>query len=141
MERPQLVYLWSLSLCIWVRCWKALWVFVSHIHNYIFYLCRVLDIIFSKCSEKVVVYLRNRSRLTIHGSTWAQNNVLLFCCLVMYRTLRKSNVLHKSQMENIVVYMTIEICYRAFHHLKIHIKSIRHGRISVMKNQLEKKTE
>ena len=72
-------------------------------------LFRVLDIRFSKCSDIDNVYRRkhsNRQNLplaafaghfgafAIHGSGLALGNVLLPSCWIVYRTLRKSNILH-----------------------------------------------
>ena len=41
---------------------------------------------------------RKHKRRTVHGSAFALGNVLLPSCWETYRTLRKSNILHKSQI-------------------------------------------
>ena len=91
-------------------------------------LCRVTDIIFSKCSNIGVLKLTqpfDRQNLplaafagrigafAIHGSGLALGNVLLPSCWEMYRTLRKSNILHKAQ---ILDCLSVVSCFRFWAH-------------------------
>ena len=45
-----------------------------------------------------MIIWRNRLTFAIHGSSLAPGNILLPGCWETYRTLRKSNILHKSQI-------------------------------------------
>ena len=93
-------------------------------------LCRVTDIIFSKCSNIGVLKLTqpfDRQNLplaafagrigafAIHGSSLALGNVLLPSCWETYRTLRKSNILHKAQIPDCLSVVSLHTAQAHFH--------------------------
>ena len=86
-------------------------------------LCRVTDIIFSKCSNIGVLKLTqplDRQNLplaafagrigafAIHGSGLALGNVLLPSCWIVYRTLRKSNIRHSHKYEPLSALLALQ---------------------------------
>lgn len=75
------------KFCYWLsRCIKIL------------SLLRITNLIFSKCSEESFGYTRNHKRRDIPVTAFVWSNVLLLHCCYMHRTLRKSKILHKSQI-------------------------------------------
>ena len=95
-------------------------------------LFRVTDIRFSKCSGIGLLYLtqtRDRQNLpladfaghfgafAIHGSGLALGNVLLPSCWIVYRTLRKANILHSHKFSPVFLRYTLAALWVYFGNL------------------------